>query len=129
LTSDENHGRSCKASTRHFTVEERRERFLASQAKALAGEPIDADDSTAWHEVDHPLTSQQRELIPNHAGETCRLSPLLWLKLLEPGTDKVIWCKGLFDHRSGSWFAGFGEVEQDCDGGFLVRAIAWAPMN
>src|SRR5208283_4648536 len=49
---------------RYFTVEERRERFLASKAKALAGEPIDADNSTTWHEVNDPPTSQQHQQKP-----------------------------------------------------------------
>jgi hypothetical protein len=52
---------------RDWTAEERRERFLASTAQALAGEPIDADDSTPWYEVDDPLTSDERELISNGA--------------------------------------------------------------
>jgi hypothetical protein len=114
---------------RDFTAEERRERFLASKAKALAGEPINAIDSTEWHQVDHPLTVQQRELIPCPTGWTYRYSPLLWLKLLEPGTDRVIRCRGWFDHRSGCWFAGFGEAEQGSDSTFFVRPIAWAPRE
>jgi hypothetical protein len=111
---------------RDFRAEERREGFLASKAKALAGDPIDADDSTEWHEVDHPLTVQQRELIPCPTGWTYRYSPLLWLKLIEPGTGSVIKCRGWFDHRSGCWFAGISEVEQGRDGAFLVSPIAWA---
>ena len=113
---------------RNFTAEERREKFLASKATALAGEPIAPADSTVWHEVDHPLTSQQRDMIPVSKGATDGYSSLIWLKLLEPGTDRVIRCRGLFDHRSGSWFAGFGEVEQGSDRGFSVRPIAWAPI-
>ncbi len=79
---------------RYFTAEERRERFLAGKAKDLAGESIDVDDSTVWHEVDEPLTSQQRKLITDAMPERGRYSPLLWLKLLEPGTDRVVRCRG-----------------------------------
>ena len=61
-------------STRNITAEERRERFLASKAKALAGAPIDIDDSTAWHEVDEPLTSEQRELTSDAVPESDRYS-------------------------------------------------------
>ena len=111
---------------RNFTAEERRERFLASKAKILAGEPIEADDSTEWHEVNHPLTSPQREMIPISTGATDGYSSLVWLKLPEPGTDRVIRCRGWFDHRSGSWFAGISEAEQGSDRGFSVRPIAWA---
>jgi hypothetical protein len=57
---------------RYFTAEEGRERFLASRVKALVGEPINADDSTAWHEVDEPLTSQQRKLITDAMPERGR---------------------------------------------------------
>jgi hypothetical protein len=108
----------------NFSAEERRERFLVSKAKVLAGERIDVDDSTGWHEVDHPLTSQQRDLISREMQKIGRHSPVVWLKMLEPGTGRVIRCRGLFDHRSGSWFAGFGEVEQGSDGAFLVSPIA-----
>jgi hypothetical protein len=111
---------------RNFTAEERREKFLAYKARVLAGEPIGGDDSTAWHEVDEPLTVRQRELIPCPTGWTYRYSPLLWLKLREPGTDRLIRCRGWFDHRSGSWFAGISEAEQGSDRGFSVRPIAWA---
>jgi hypothetical protein len=83
---------------RNFTAEERRERFLAHRVKALAGEPIEVDDSTAWHEVNEPLTSRQRKQIPDAVRD--RYSPRLWLKLLEPGTDRVIRCKGRYDHIS-----------------------------
>ena len=94
---------------RNFTAEERRERFLAYKAKALAGEPIDADDTT-WNEVDEPLTRQQCELLEDVLPKSGRYSPLLWLKLLEPGTDRVIRCRGRYDHISGAWFAGFSDV-------------------
>lgn len=114
---------------RNFTAEERRERFVASKAKALAGEPIDVDDATSWHEVDDPPTGQQRKLIPVSNGATDAYSPLVWLKLLEPGTGRVIKCRGRFDHVSGSWFAGIGEVEQGSDSAFVVRPIAWAPRQ
>jgi hypothetical protein len=114
---------------RNFTAEERREKFLAYKARGLAGEPICGDDSTVWHEVDEPLTVLQRELIPCPTGWTYRYSPLLWLKLLEPGTDRVIRCRGWFDHGSGSWFAGISEAEQGSDGAFFVRPIAWAPRE
>ncbi|MDR3749160.1 MAG: hypothetical protein P4M04_13600 [Acidobacteriota bacterium] len=114
---------------RNFTAEERRERFLASTAKALAGKPIGAGDSTAWHEVNEPLTSRQRKLIPHALRESDRYSPLLWLKLLEPGTDRVVRCKGRYDHINGTWFAGVSDVENGDDSGFAVSVIAWAPMN
>ncbi len=113
---------------RSFTAEEAREKFLTARAKDLAGEPIDADDSTAWHEVDDPLTSQQRKLITDAMPERGRYSPLLWLKLLDPGTDKVIRGRGRFQHFSGLWVARFSEGN-DIDSGFLVRPIAWAPMT
>ena len=93
------------------------------------GKPIDADDSTAWHEVDEPLTRQQRKLIPHALRESERYSPLLWLKLLQPGTDSVVRCKGAYDHIAGVWFAGFSDVENGYDSGFLVSVTAWAPMN
>jgi hypothetical protein len=112
---------------RFFTPEEAREKFLAARAKDLAGEPIDADDSTAWHEVDNPLTSRQRKLITDAMPERGRYSPLVWLKLLEPGTDKVIRCRGRFNYVNGFWVAGFSEGEDDS--GFAVSPIAWAPMN
>jgi hypothetical protein len=111
---------------RNFTAEERREKFLASKAKALAGERIDVDDSTEWHEVDHLLTSQQHDLISREMRKIGRHSPMVWLKLPEPGTDRVIRCRGWFDHRSESWFAGFSEAEQGSDSAFFVRPIAWA---
>jgi hypothetical protein len=113
---------------RNFTAEERRERFLASKAKILAGEPIDADDSTSWHEVDHPLTGQQRDLISREMRKLGRHPQVVWLKLPEPGTDRVIRCRGWFDHCSGCWFAGFSESEQHNDSAFLVNPIAWAPI-
>ncbi len=112
---------------RFFTAEEAREKFLAARAKDLAGEPIDADDSTAWHEVNDPLTSQQRKLITDAMPERGRYSPLVWLKLLEPGTDKVVRCRGRFNYVNGFRVAGFSEREDDS--GFAVRPIAWAPMN
>jgi len=114
---------------RNFTAEERREKSLASKAKALVGEPIDADDPSIWHEVDEPLTSRQRKIIPHALRESDRHSPLLWLKLREPGTDRVIRCRGRYDHISGTWFAGFSDVENGDDTGFAVSVIAWAPMN
>jgi hypothetical protein len=113
---------------RNFTAEEAREKFLAARAKGLAGEPIDPDDSTVWHEVDDPLTSQQRKLITNAMPERGRYSPLVWLKLLDPLTDKVIRCRGRFNYVDGFWVAGFSE-DNDIDSGFAVRPIAWAPMN
>jgi len=91
---------------RSFTAEEAREKFLVPRAKDLAGEPIDADDSTVWHEVGDSLTSQQRKLITDAMPERGRYSPLVWLKLLEPGTDSVIRCRGRFNHVSGSWGRG-----------------------
>jgi hypothetical protein len=94
---------------RYFTAEERRERFLASRAKALAGKPIDADDSTAWPEVNDPLTSQQRKLITDAMPARGRYSPLVWLKLLEPGTNRVVRCRGRFNYANGSWVAGFSD--------------------
>lgn len=112
---------------RFFTAEEAREKFLAARAKDLAGEPIEADDSTVWHEVDNPLTSQQRKLITDAMPERGRYSPLVWLKLLEPGTDKVIRCRGRFNYVNGFWVAGFSKGEDDS--GFAVSPIAWAPMN
>jgi hypothetical protein len=114
---------------RNFTAEERREKFLAHKARVLAGEPIDVDDSTVWQEVDHPLTSQQRHLIPVSKESTDGDFPLVWLKLLEPGTDRVVRCRGLFDHRSSCWFAGFSEAEQGSGSGFFVKPIAWAPRE
>ena len=124
------HGVSqCQQHPRYFTAEERRERFLAGRAKDLASEPIDAEDSTVWHEVDNPLTSQQRKLITDAMPERGRYSPLLWLKLLEPGTNRVVRCRGRFQHFNGLWVAGFSEAEEDSDSGFLVRPIAWAPLN
>jgi len=110
--------------SRNFTTDERRERFLASKAIVLAGEPIDADDSTVWHEVDHPLTGQQRKLISEELPKSGRYSPLVWLKLIEPGTDR-----GWFNHVSGCWFAGTSEAEQGSDSAFFVRPIAWAPRQ
>jgi hypothetical protein len=112
---------------RFFTAEEAREKFLAARAKALAGEPIDAADSTAWHEVDNPPTSRQRKLITDAMPERGRYSPLVWLKLLEPGTNKVIRCRGRFNHVNGFWVAGFSEREDDS--GFAVSPIAWALMT
>lgn len=111
---------------RYFTAKERRERFLAGRAKALAGEPIDVDDSTAWHEVDHPLTIKQHQQIPDAVRNG--YSPLLWLKLLDPRTDRVVRCRGRFNYANGSWVAGVSD-RQDIDSGFLVRPLAWAPMN
>lgn len=90
---------------RYWTTEERIERFLAASAQALAGEPIDADDLTAWHEVDDPLTGHQRELISNVVPEGERYSPLIWLKLREPGTHRVVRCRGWYDHIRESWIA------------------------
>jgi hypothetical protein len=88
---------------RYSTAEERVERFLASTAEALAGEPVDAHDSTAWYEVDDPLTSYQRELISNVVREGERYSHLIWLKLREPGTNRIVRCRGWYDHIRESW--------------------------
>ena len=112
---------------RFFTAEEAREKFQAARAKDLAGEPIDADDPTEWHEVDDPPTSQQRKLITDAMPERGRYSPLVWLRLLEPGTDRVMRCRGRFNYVNGFWVAGFSERENDS--GFAVSPIAWAPMN
>jgi hypothetical protein len=114
---------------RNFTAGERRERFLAFKAKALAGEPIDVDDAITWHEVDDPPTGQQRKVISEELPKPGRYSPLVWLKLIEPGTGRVIKCRGRFDQVSGSWFAGISEVEQGSDSAFFVRPIAWAPRQ
>ena len=91
----------------------------------MASEPIDAEDSTVWHEVDNPLTSQQHQQVPDAARNG--YSPLVWLKLLDPETDRVVRCRGRFQHFNGLWVAGFSDG-QDIDSGLLVRPIAWAPI-
>ncbi|MDR3749215.1 MAG: hypothetical protein P4M04_13890 [Acidobacteriota bacterium] len=81
--------------------------------------------TTHWHEVDGPLTSRQRKIIPHALRESDRNSPLLWLKLLEPGTDKVIRCRGRYDHIRASWIVQETPAEKNSVCGLLVGALAF----
>ena len=78
--------------------------------------------------MNDPPTGQQRELIFDAVPESDHYSPLLWLKLLEPGTDRVVRCRGWYDHSGGAWFAEDCEGDNGNDSVFLVSAIAWAPI-
>jgi hypothetical protein len=109
---------------RDFTVEERREKFMAYKQKLAAKADAD-EEATHWHKVDDPLTFDQQGKLPDgHPGKGGR-TRLIWLKYHHLRRREIVVAKGYFDYGDGNWMARY-EPEDDGDIVRLVVAIAWA---
>jgi hypothetical protein len=109
---------------RDFTLEERRQKFLALKQKLAAKSDADGE-ATRWHEVDDPLTFDQQGQLPDgHPGISGR-TRLIWLRYRHRRCREIVVAKGYFDYEDGSWTARY-EPEDDGDIVRRVKATAWA---